>query len=249
MILLLLLLLLACGRDAADRPAASREDRAAARTDSVVRQPVYPEAEAVQILRAINAHAIATARVARERTQNLDIMRYAGVMIADHTAMTELLDSLIAPVPDSANEVSRALREETSAFVDTLWALPAGFNNTYIQSQIAAHEHALQLLDTAIIPSARNPQLRQLLQDLRPAVVAHLQRARQIWAERQASGLAAATARATPAQTPAQTRTPAQTQTQPPPQTQPPAPRNEPAARRDTGLVQPPPPPTTMTND
>ncbi|HEY0305033.1 MAG TPA: DUF4142 domain-containing protein [Longimicrobiales bacterium] len=187
----------ACGGDdEAEQGERPQAERPAARRDSVVRQPVYPEAEAAQILRAINASEIDVARVARERSQNDDILRYASVMMADHRGMTELLDAMIAPISDSANAESRTLRAASTALVDSLWKLEGGFNNTYIQQQIAAHEQALLVLDTALIPSARNPRLKKLLRDLRPAVVAHLQRAQQIWSERQASGMAAATAAA-----------------------------------------------------
>jgi putative membrane protein len=193
------LALQACGGDKDDekekgaRPQASSP---AARRDSVARKPVYPEAEAAQILRAMNTNEIEAARVARERSQNDDILRYASVMISDHRAMTALLDSLVAPISDSVNAESRALRTAGTELIESFWKLEGGFNNTYIQQQIAAHEQALLVLDTALIPSARNPQLKKLLRDLRPAVVAHLQRAQQIWSERQASGAAAATAAA-----------------------------------------------------
>jgi putative membrane protein len=208
---MMVLLLGACGgEDEADQPR-NQAARPAAQRDSVVRPPVYPEAEAAQILRVINATEIATSRVARERSQNDDILRYAAVMISDHREMTELIDSLVQPIPDSINAESRSLKQGGTALVDSLWRIEGGFNNTYITGQIAAHEQALLLLDTALIPSARNPQLKQLLRDLRPAVIAHLQRARQIWAERQASGAAAATApRSAPAEAaPSPTTSPA----------------------------------------
>jgi putative membrane protein len=183
----------ACGGDDEETDDRPQANRPAARADSTPRQPVYPETEAAQILRAINTNEIETARVARERSQNDDILRFASVMIADHGGMTQLLDSLVQPISDSANAESRSLRAAGTQLVDSLWKIEGGFNNTYIQHQVAAHEQALLLLDTALIPSARNPQLKKLLRDLRPAVVAHLQRAQQIWAERQASGAAAAT--------------------------------------------------------
>jgi putative membrane protein len=216
----------ACGGDdegeQRERPQAGRP---AAQRDSVVRQPVYAEPEAAQILRAINENEIATGRVARERSQNLDILRYAAVMIADHEGMTQLIDSMVPPISDSVNAESRALRTAGTALVDSLWRMEGGFNNTYITGQIAAHEQALLLLDTAIIPSARNPRLKKLLRDLRPAVVAHLLRARQIWAERQASGLAASTAAAARAAQPQpQPAAPAPAPVPTPTPTPPPAP-------------------------
>lgn len=219
------------GDEDEERP---QTQRPTTQRDSVVRQPVYPEAEAAQILRAINAGEIATARVARERSQNDDILRYASVMIADHSGMTTLLDSILPPVSDSVNAVSRTIAQESTLLVDSMLRLEGGFNNTYIQTQIAEHERTLLLLDTALIPSARNPKLKQLLQDLRPAVVAHLQRARQIWAARQASGMAAATAPRPRPTTTAPTTTPAQ---QPAPAAPPPVPPDTQA-----------PPPTSTTN-
>ena len=189
-LLVAILAVSACGGDddeeaQTERPQANQP----VARDSVPRQPVYPEAEAAQILRVINANEIDASRVARERSQNDDILRYASVMIADHQGMTRLLDSLVQPISDSVNAESRALRVAGTQLVDSLWKIEGGFNNTYIQQQVAAHEQALLLLDTALIPSARNPQLKKLLRDLRPAVVAHLQRAQQIWAARQAAGL------------------------------------------------------------
>src|SRR5688572_17720119 len=184
----------ACGGDDEEPAERPQGNRPAARADSTPRRAVYPETEAAQILRAINTNEFEAARVARERSQNDDILRFASVMIADHRGMTELLDSLVQPISDSANAESRSLRTAGTQLVDSLWKIEGGFNNTYIQHQVAAHEQALLLLDTALIPSARNPQLKKLLRDLRPAVVAHLQRAQQIWAARQASGAAAATA-------------------------------------------------------
>jgi hypothetical protein len=86
------------------------------------------------------------------------------------------------------------------------------------------------LLDTAVIPSARTPRVKQLLRDLRPAVVAHLQRARQIWTERQKSGAAAATARAATPTTPSP---------------QPVAPTPTPVPRTDTVVTDPAPITTT----
>src|SRR5688572_21375096 len=119
-----------CGGDDEDQDAEQPQaNRPAARRDSLIRKPVYPEAEAAQILRALNANEIAAARVARERSQNDDILRFASVMMSDHRAMTELLDSIVPPISDSANAESRALVTASAATVDSLWKIVGGFNN------------------------------------------------------------------------------------------------------------------------
>ena len=220
----------ACNRD--DKEDEPRAGQQTARRDSVPRKPVYPEAEAAQILRAINEGEIATARVARERTQNEDILRFANVMMADHRAMTELLDSLVPPIPDTVNAESKRIRDSGTQLVDSLWRIEGGFNNTYIAQQVAAHERALLLLDTALIPSARDAKLKKLLRDLRPAVVAHLQRAKQIYTARMSNP---ATATATPTVSRPTTSAP------PPTATSEPAPAPVPVVPRDTAPVLPPP--------
>ena len=222
----------ACNRDKEqDAPAAGQQT---ARRDSVVRKPVYPEAEAAQILRAINEGEIAAARVARERTQNDDIMRFATVMMADHRAMTALLDSVIPPIADTINAESKRIKESGAAMVDSLWRIEGGFNNTYMAKQVAAHEQALLLLDTALIPSARDAELKKLLRDLRPAVVAHLQRAKQIYAARMSNPALATPATPRAAQPAAPQTPPAETATAPIP------------VPRDT--APPPLPPTSTSN-
>ena len=205
-VLLLVMGVGACGGDEEDAEPTGRQQQTA-RRDSVVRKPVYPEAEAAQILRAINESEVGAARVARERTQNDDILRYANVMLADHRAMTALLDSILPPVPDSINAESKRIAQAGTALVDSLWRIEGGFNNTYIAQQVSAHESALLLLDTALIPSARDAKLKKLLQDLRPAVVAHLQRAKQIYTARMSNPETATPVRAQPTPQPAPPQT------------------------------------------
>ena len=136
----LLVLLIACGGDDEEERPEQPASRPAARADSVERQPVYPEAEAAQILRAINENEIALSRIARQRSQNEDILRYAAVMIADHSGMTQLMDSLLPAISDSVNAESRALRAAGALLADSLGRIEGGFNNSYITTQIAAHE-------------------------------------------------------------------------------------------------------------
>ena len=228
------LVISACGGDDDEGgPERPQSRRATARRDSVERKPVYPEAEAAQIMRVMNAAEIATARVARERTQNDDIMRFANVMMADHGAMTALLDSLSPPVPDTINPEGKRLRDANTQLVDSLWRIEGGFNNTYIENQVRAHEQALLLMDTALIPSARNPQLKKLMRDLRPAVVAHLQRAKQIYAARMANPALATQPRPT---------------TAPRPSAEPAAPRPQPQTPPLLGAPTDTTPPSSTTN-
>jgi putative membrane protein len=184
-------------------------------------RPVYPEPEAVQILQAIDSARIASARAARERSQNDAILEYARVMIADHRAIRRVLDSLMTATGQTAsdNSLSEEIRVANEHFITELMARDTGFNNAYIAQEINDLERALVLLDTALIPSARNAQVKTTMEQLRPAFEAHLQRAQQIRAAREAYA-----ARAAAAPRPAPVVTPTPTVVVPPPDTMVPPP-------------------------
>lgn len=178
----MVVLALAACRGNKDEPAAGGSGRPTARKDSVVRRPLYPEADALSILRELNAAEIVTSRIARDGSQNEEVLRYASVIIRDHSELMVLVDSLGLQARD--NLISGTIKREADSTAQMLAMLPSGLNNTYMDQQIRAHQKALLLLDTAIIPSATTPKLRQLLVAVRPTLAAHLQRAMQIYSLR-----------------------------------------------------------------
>jgi putative membrane protein len=204
-ILLLLAVTLAACKGDQDQPKGQAKGPATQRPTATAPRPVYPEPEAVQVVQAIDSARIASARAARDRSQNEAILEYARVMISDHRAIRRVLDSLLTATGQSGSEnsLSEEIRAANEHFVTELIARDTGFNNAYIAQEINDHERALVLLDTALIPSARNAQIKTALEQLRPAFEAHLQRAQQILTARQAAAArAAAEPRPAPVVTP-----------------------------------------------
>ncbi|HUP88202.1 MAG TPA: DUF4142 domain-containing protein [Longimicrobiales bacterium] len=180
---MVVLALAACNRGAEEgEPSADATGRPTARRDTIKRKPLYPESDVLSILRELNAGEIVTSRIARDGSQNDDVLRYASVIIRDHSELMVLVDSLRLQGRD--NLISGTLKREADSTTQMLATLPSGLNNTYMDQQIRAHQKALLLLDTAIIPSATTPKLRQLLVAVRPTLAAHLQRAMQIYSLR-----------------------------------------------------------------
>ena len=58
----------------------------------------------------------------------------------------------------------------------------AAFDKAYIDHEVAYHQAVLDALDKTLIPSAQNAELKALLVKVRPAFVAHLDRAKSIQA-------------------------------------------------------------------
>ena len=198
--LALVVALLACNRGADDDVPETTSAGAAAPGDSVAAappEPVFPEPEAIQVLRVVDSARINSARAVREISQSESILEYARVMIVDHRAIGAMLDSVLAAKQQTPadNAVSIDLRNANQQFVTELLARDSGVNNAYIMQEIDDHERVLQLLDSAVIPSARSPEVKTLLERLRPAFDAHLQRARVILAARRAAASGTAPAR------------------------------------------------------
>ena len=54
------------------------------------------------------------------------------------------------------------------------------FDRAYIDREVAFHQTVLDALDDTLIPGATNEELRGLLQQVRPAIEAHLEHAREL---------------------------------------------------------------------
>ena len=180
-----LLLCAACGRGQKDKQANEGTRTSGKTTVSAqprAHKPVYPQDDALSILRELNAGAIVTARVARDVSQNDEVLRYAAVVAKDHSDLMMLIDSM--HLPERHNLISGTIQREADSTVKRLSNLPVGFNNSFIDSQVRDHQRMLLLLDTAVIPSITDAKLKQLMSDVRPTLAAHLQRAMQIYSER-----------------------------------------------------------------
>ena len=183
---MLVITLLGCerGRDEAEQNA--RPGGNQPRDTARVLLAVFHEAEAIGVLRAIGQAEIAVTRVALDVSESEAVLAYSRVVAADYRGITQLLDSLATAIGQAPaeNALSAELRAAGDSIAGALRTLPYGFNNTFIEEEVKAQRRVLLLLDTALVPSARNPELKNLLQALRPTIAAHLQRATQILADR-----------------------------------------------------------------
>jgi len=177
LVLLTLAGLLACGdkneEDTGDEPVTAADSAAQPR------KAIMSEAEAIGVLRALGDAEISMSRPVPEISQNDAVLSYARVIIADHQGIAELLKT-----PAQESGMSNTLRAAGDSIARAFMSMQGGFNNTYIEEQIKAHQSALQVMDTAIIPSVRDSATRNLMQQIRPTIAAHLQRAMQILATR-----------------------------------------------------------------
>ena len=203
LVVLVALATTACGDDDEKAETAARTP-GARRGAAPPPKPTYPEPEVIDILRVIDSTRVAAGVLVRDRSQSEAVLEYARVMRIDHRAISRLLDSLLVKTNQTAQEnaLSRELRTQRDSGIARLAAVDTGFNNGYMALEIAAHEQALALLDTILIRSAKTPDIKTTLEQLRPAYAAHLQFAREILAARQAAAARRAAAPPSPSPVP-----------------------------------------------
>jgi putative membrane protein len=136
---------------------------------------------------AANNTDISYAQVAMApgRTTTAAVLAFANRMLADHSGLNKAATDLISSsniVPED-NIISLNFRDESAAKRDTLRERTGAlFDSTYMANEVRYHARLLTVLDSLLIPSARNEKLKSLLTSVRPAVAAHLEHAQRVQA-------------------------------------------------------------------
>ncbi len=134
---------------------------------------------------AVTANAIDSAAgvMAREKGSAKAIKDFAQTMITDHTGVNQQAVALATKlnVTPEDNDVSRQLKSGADQAQATLQGLTgAAFDSAYIAREVEFHQAVLDALDTTLVPNAQNAELKALLEKVRPAIAAHLERAKSI---------------------------------------------------------------------
>jgi len=134
---------------------------------------------------AVTANSIdsATGELAMSKAQSKAVKDFAQTMITDHTKVNKQAVALATKlgVTPEDNDVSRQLQsgaEEAQASLKTMSG--AAFDIAYIDHEVSYHQAVLDALDNTLIPGAQNAELKELLTNVRPAIAAHLDRAKGI---------------------------------------------------------------------
>jgi putative membrane protein len=137
------------------------------------------------MLLAANNTDISYARLVPARSTSPAVKDFAARMLADHGAVNTALTELVArtEIKPVENQESLAFRDESTSEREILTRLGGRqFDAAYVANEISYHTKLLATLDNALIPRARDAQLRQILVSVRPAVAAHLAHAERVQA-------------------------------------------------------------------
>jgi predicted outer membrane protein len=159
--------------------------------------PALTEGQIVGALVATTRALTLSDSLAADAIESIGVKSYAIVLRADHRAIGDEIQAVADTIKVGAqtSPIADRLRNEASSIAAVLTDSTVSHTSAFVDAQIEMQKHLIGAMDSAFLPAARTPALRQVLQDLRPAMVAHLQRGEQL---KQILVTAAAAASATP---------------------------------------------------
>jgi putative membrane protein len=143
--------------------------------------PTDPQIAAIVV--TANQVDIDAGKLALSKAKSPDVKTFAQLMVTDHSgvnkAATELVQKL--HVTPESNPTSQSLQQGGDDNLAALSKLSgSAFDRAYVAHEVAYHQAVLNAVDTTLIPSAQNAELKALLVKVRPAFVAHLEHAKRL---------------------------------------------------------------------
>ena len=129
---------------------------------------------------------IKAAKQALDKTSNKQVKEFAEGMVRDHEAVNKQALDLVKKlkVTPEDNETSRALSKQASAKLGEFGKLKgAAFDKAYVANEVAYHKTVNSALETQLIPSASNAELKSLLQTGLKIFQGHEQHAEHVAAD------------------------------------------------------------------
>lgn len=109
---------------------------------------------------------IKAADLALRKSKNKDVRDFAKDMVRDHKAVNDKALALVKKlnVTPEDNDTSRALTKQAEEKEASLRKLSgAAFDKAYAENEVSYHKTVNGALETTLIPSATNPELKDLL--------------------------------------------------------------------------------------
>jgi putative membrane protein len=140
-------------------------------------QPKLSDAEIASIAVTANQIDINAGELAKTKTKNKDVVNFANTMISDHKAVIAQAVALVTrlKVSPKDNAVSRKLLADAENTKKMLLKKSGkAFDKAYINNEVAYHKAVISTIENVLIPQAQNTELKQLLQNVIPALNTHL---------------------------------------------------------------------------
>lgn len=144
------------------------------------------DAEISQIVITADKGEIEASKLAKRKSANTEVKEFADMMIDEHASVTkqtkELASKLKMKPKDS--KASKDLAKSSKDAEKKLKSLKgADFDKQYVDQMVSDHQAVLDTIDSTLLPNAKNEELKNLIQTVRPSVAKHLEHAKALQAK------------------------------------------------------------------
>jgi putative membrane protein len=145
------------------------------------------DAQIVGIVLAADAIDVNYGNIALKKSENKAVREFAQRMVTDHSAVQQSVIGLAAKVGVTAEDspTSDGLKKGAVDITARLNALKGeAFDRLYVDNEVGYHKAVTDAVDSVLIPSARNAELKTALQGAQPLFLRHLEHAKMIQTDR-----------------------------------------------------------------
>ena len=140
------------------------------------------------------AHIVVTAnqvdieagKLAAKKGSTKEVRDFGTQMATDHAAVNKQATELVKrlKVTPQANDTSASLKKDGDQNMAKLNKLSGkAFDKQYVDNEVTYHQAVIDAVDKTLLPSAKNDELKTLIQKVRPAFVQHLEHAKHLQAQ------------------------------------------------------------------
>jgi putative membrane protein len=181
--------LMACDKKGAEPAVATAPTTSAPAAKAPTSEPAPAAAAKVSdpqiaaIVVAANQVDIDAGQLALQKSKNEEVRKLAQQMVTDHTAVNKAAVDLVTKlaVTPEETDASRGLVAGGKDNLAKLGQLEGdAFDRAYVDNEVAYHKAVIGVLDSLLIPSATNAELKATLVGVKPAFDAHLKHAEAV---------------------------------------------------------------------
>lgn len=135
------------------------------------------DAEVASVAVIANQIDISYAEIAIKKSKDNEVLKFAKTMINDHRAVIEQAAAMAKKlgVTPKDNAVSQSLLRDAEKIKKSLLSKSGkAFNKAYVDNEVAYHKAVIAAVEGLLIPETDNAELKELLQNVLPALKAHL---------------------------------------------------------------------------
>lgn len=141
------------------------------------------DAQIAHIVVTANQVDIEAGKLAEKKGSTKEVRQFGTQMATDHAAVnkqaTELVKKLkVTPQPNDTSASLKKGGDQNIAKLNKLSGKP--FDKQYLDNEVTYHQAVIDAMDKTLLPSAKNDELKALLQKVRPAFVQHLDHAKHL---------------------------------------------------------------------